>query len=140
MGNLNHLLFGMILNLNIRLLHTSRLLRHKISQKIFKSPSRYVLAALISTSCNVRRAKFEFYVPKYAIYKYSTFVWSFCSLWPWRSTQRHWLNFLSHLIILWQKNTWKIILDAVILYLSLISFQRVNGSNLLFPIIVHAFN
>ena len=32
-GNLNHLPFGMILNLDIGLLHPSRLLRHKISQK-----------------------------------------------------------------------------------------------------------
>ena len=44
------------------------------------------------TSCNVRRAKFEFYVSKYAIYKYSAFLWSFWSLWPWRSNRRYILS------------------------------------------------
>ena len=33
MGNLNHLLFGMILNLDMGLLYLSGLLRHEISQK-----------------------------------------------------------------------------------------------------------
>ena len=55
------------------------------------------------------RAKFEFYLSKYGIYENSAFVWSFWSLWPWRSNQRHWLNFLSHLIISGQKNYEKIL-------------------------------
>ena len=37
-GNLNHLPFGMILDLDIGLLYPSRLLRHKISQKKWKRP------------------------------------------------------------------------------------------------------
>ena len=41
MGNLNHLPFGMILNLDIGLLHPSRLLRHKISQKKWKRPKKF---------------------------------------------------------------------------------------------------
>ena len=43
------------------------------------------------------------------IYEYSAFVWPFWSLWPWRSNQRHWLNFLSHLIILGPKKNLKVI-------------------------------
>ena len=39
MANLNHLLFGMILNLDIGLLHPSGLLRHKISKKNEKRPN-----------------------------------------------------------------------------------------------------
>ena len=38
--NLNHLPFGMILNLDIGLLHPSRLPRHKISQKKWKRPKK----------------------------------------------------------------------------------------------------
>ena len=43
---------------------------------------RFVIGALINTSCNAGRAKFEFYVSKYAIYKYLVFLWPFWSLWP----------------------------------------------------------
>ena len=39
--NLNHLPFGMILNLDIRLRHPSRLPRHKISQKKWKRPKKF---------------------------------------------------------------------------------------------------
>ena len=41
MENLNHLPFGMILNLNIGLLHPSGLLRHEISQKKWKRPKKF---------------------------------------------------------------------------------------------------
>ena len=41
MGNLNHLPFGMILNLYIGLLHPSGLLRHKISQKKLKKAKNF---------------------------------------------------------------------------------------------------
>ena len=44
MGNLNHLLFGMILNLDIGLLHPSGLLRHEISQKKWKRPKKFLKA------------------------------------------------------------------------------------------------
>ena len=44
MGNLNHLLFGMILNLDIGLLHPSGLLRHEISQKKWKKPKNFLKA------------------------------------------------------------------------------------------------
>ena len=40
MGNLNHLLFGMILNLDIGLLHPSGLLRHEISQEKGERPKK----------------------------------------------------------------------------------------------------
>ena len=41
MGNLKHLPFGMILNLYIRLLHSSGLLGHKISQKKWKRSKKF---------------------------------------------------------------------------------------------------
>ena len=41
MGNLNHLLFGMILNLDIGLLHPSGLLRYETSQKKWKRPRKF---------------------------------------------------------------------------------------------------
>ena len=41
MGNLNHLLFGMILNLDIVLLHPSGLLRYEISQKNEKGQANF---------------------------------------------------------------------------------------------------
>ena len=101
-------------------------------------------------------------------YEYLAFSWSFWSLWPLRSNQRHWMYFLSHLITLARGKNIKIYIFFFIclsglwcglqkFFLGLfhfcwdilsllgcsnpiisISFQRVSGSNFPFPFIVRA--
>ena len=44
MRNLNHLPFGMIMSLDIGLMHPSGLLRHEISQKKWKKPKKILKA------------------------------------------------------------------------------------------------